>query len=184
MLDDELRALVSVEPAAGFDAQVRTRVRADSERRAAWLTWWRPLGAVMAAAAIVALAIAGSAGRDNGSGSSRPAAPLGNRAALTYLPLAAGVGAQPPMAATDPAPGADVRPAGGRLSPVDRLPAAILNPAEVRALQQLFASPPLVAAASGLERTAEGPDLEPLVIPELSFTPLAIEAAEGEPDGH
>ena len=167
MIDDELRALVSVEPAADFQARVRTRIAAEPSRAAAWNM---PL-AMLAAAATIAAVVG----------------PYWLTSVPGQLPSAV---LQSPPITLAPAPVQMLAPAPHTAPPVVRRttramprtvltatapPAVQIDRAESAALQRLF-SAPLPAAVVDLPQPRDGF----IDIPQIALEPLVVdESSEG-----
>jgi hypothetical protein len=153
--DQELRALVSVDPSPEFVARIRTTI-ATQPARTRWFSWWQPAIAVAALSFMVIVAVR-SVGDDE-------TMPIRSGGSVSWAPTADAV----PM--HRPEPPLEVRPV--RVSvrsavQIDRL--------EAEALRRLFAAPPTVAVSA-----APAP-ADAMKIPELSIAPLAqATVVEGE----
>ena len=169
MIDDELRALISVDPTPGFSTRLRTRVASDVRMR------HRRFLPQLAFAAAAVLSIA------SGALLWRDAAP-DSRSAASSVPLearavAVGVWPAPPALAARPA-----LPALGALPPAPALPARPVLAAiqfddrEARALRALFAS----TARRPLPDVPQ-PRTEPIIVPEIAIQPIADFDPEGAP---
>ena len=161
MIDDELRALVSVDPPPGWDARVKARVAADGEAGHRGLM--RNLA--LAAAAVVVIAVGASLWSNRTLDSRSAAVP----AALEARALS--VNAWPSMQhATRPArpalPALPALPAPGGAIQVDER--------EARALRELFAS------ASGLQLAVPEPRTGPIVVPDIAIEPIVDPNSEGD----
>ena len=164
MLDQELRALVSVDPSPEFEARIRTTI-ASQPVRSRGFRWWQPMAAVVM---LALLAIVAGRWPDDidevqalrSTGTWQMAAPAG--AAAMHRP----------DRHVDATP-VDI---GSRRKTVQ------INAAEAAALQQLLAQPP-TALAIVLDETAVEPaddSATGIVIPELSIAPLRVGAPLGE----
>jgi hypothetical protein len=156
MLDDELRALVSVDPPRGFQARVQATIAArPSPSR--WLPvrrhWFVP------AAAGAALAIVSWL---NAPVERTQELELLQARAIVYpAPLPSRIGSRPPV--VDPVPAV-------RRSRIQ------FDAAESRALRALFASAPAISIV-----TIVPPEDGPIVIPEISIAPLvAADSPQGD----
>jgi hypothetical protein len=170
MLDHELRALVSVEPAADFQARIRTRVGSEPARR----PWF---GAVVVKAALAPAAIAVAAFAvlywfaGPRSSSPPPAALLSSgHPGFALVPARPPIVVQPPLSAS----GADRRAPRSSMQAVVRVQ---LDRAETRALQRLF-SLPIPVAIVDQAKPVEVPEL---TIPSLLIVPVVVDGrSEGE----
>ena len=156
MLDDELRALLSPEPAADFTSRVRAAVRNDTAR-----TSWAVQGWVALAAAVV-FAFWLSDVTKRSTVANAPAI------AATFVggPAVALRGAVRDVRPIEPPSPARVR------SPLPSLarPKIQLDPVELRTLQTLFANPPAVPVE--LPEAAN----DTIVIPAITVAPLLFES--------
>jgi hypothetical protein len=159
MLDDELRALVSIDPPPGFQA----RVRAAIATQPAPSRWWQARGLWLmpaAAAAVAGLAIATWLKAPV----ERPREPqvLQARAMVDAAPLPGRIGHRPPGVTTS--------------KPAASPPAIQFDAAEGRALRALFSSAPAISIV-----TFVPPENSPIVIPEISIAPLvAADSPQGD----
>lgn len=164
MLDDELRALVSVDAPEGFQSRVQATIAA-RYAPTAWQQvrrlWFVP---VAAAAALVIAVWLNAPVEKPGEVDTLVAR------AITYVaPLPPRISSQPPA----------VRIAGPRLNaiaPAEALAAVQFDAAEGRALRALFAAAPAIAIV-----TIVPPEDAPIVFPEISIAPLvADESSKGD----
>ena len=167
MLDNELRALVSVEPSPGFEARVRKRI-AEAPPRAAWWRW--PVVSFAAVAAALMLAAVVRFGGQSPRVDPQLAPLQSQHWDATALPA-----------------GIDMQPPGVRLASEPRQFRAVvlevqINPVEADALQRLLAEPPRTATVvvAGSPVTAEPVDDPGIVIPALSIAPLEGAATTSE----
>lgn len=174
MLDQELRALVSVEPSPDFEARVRTTIAGQAAPRS-WLRLWSPMSA---AAGSVVIAIVLGHWADSNTFVQDEARSHASNATDRLLPSSGGV-ADPsplrlPVAAgterTAPLPVVVRTTAAHSMVQIDR--------AEAEALQRLFAAPPAISISVAAAARSASDALE---IPELKIAPLTIDApAEGD----
>ncbi len=165
MLDDELRALVSVDAPQGFQARVKATIAA----RQAPTTWslvrrlW--LVPVAAAAALVIAAWLNAPVE-------RPEEVelLGARATAYVAPLTPRIGSQPPAVPI-------ARPTLNTSASPEALAAVQFDAAEGRALRALFSSAPAIAIV-----TIVPPEDAPIVIPYISIAPLVADASPEKGD--
>jgi hypothetical protein len=168
MLDDELRALVSVNPSPDFQARVRTGI----SRAPARVRWLGMPAAALALAAMVVMAVAVALVFRTGDRrhESSPSPGLLTTTQATAEPA----GLVPPVAAhgrPQPAPVSVSR----RLA--DSRPDVQIDRAETRALHQLFASPIPIIIVDESEREPRGD----VVIPSISIKPLTLDTrSEGD----
>jgi hypothetical protein len=172
MLDQELRALVSVEPSPEFEARVRTTI-AQQPARTTWFRWWQP--AALAAVSLLILSIGLLTERQ----SVTPNDPATTTAALDRLlpdvPLPSSSLTAHASTLRD-----TVHPVRIPTSRVSELRHAVpprldvqIDRAEAEALQRLFNAPPWIAVDVASGPTSAGDALQ---IPGLSIAPVAIPA--------
>jgi hypothetical protein len=190
MLDDELRALTSVEPSPEFRARVRTAVANDNPPRG---IWWRPL-AVAGAAVMFAAIVWATSGtwrehRDpqvaHGEAPSAPAAIARPETTVPNTRNAVNAVAPPVRSGAPEDPPVAHRHGQGRVRALQRpettaanLPPAQIDPREAAALRQLFTTPVTVRIVEPMAGAAASGVQDDLVIPELSIAPLVIEGIE------
>ena len=181
-LNNELEALLAVEPSAGFNA----RVLAEATARPRWALPWQlaPAGALAVALAVALVIHFGSAGPT--------ALPLTGRPFASPIAFAPQLPAKPAIA-TDPisVPAMPRSRAARHLRPEAQAqstgPAVLVAMDESRALGQLFARlrPLQVASAtddSPLPLSADAPAaVRPLLVPLLVIDPL--QSSEDPPGG-
>jgi hypothetical protein len=167
MIDDELRALVSVDPTPGWEARVRSRVAADRSVAASVLM----RNVALAAAAVVAVAVGASLWSNvaRNSRSTEPAALNARAFALDGWTLLSppAVPAQPALPALPAAPALPTLPA------LPARGAVQVDPREARALRELFATAPALSLPLPEPRTG------PIVVPEIAIEPIANSNTEG-----
>jgi hypothetical protein len=168
MIDDELRALVSVEPRHGWDANLSTRVAAGAAaRQRAALRHF-----ALAAAGVVVVSASAVlwwvSARDVRSLADAP--PLEARAAaLEAWPAFESAPAMDrPALPAPPAPPALPAPPAQR-----HLRVVQVDQREARALRELFSS------ASTLSLAVPEPRSGPIVVPEIAIEPIAASNIEG-----
>jgi hypothetical protein len=164
MLDDELRALVSVDAPQGFQARVQATIAA-RQAPTAWShmrrLWFVPV------AATAALVIA--AWLNTPVETPREVEMLAGRATALAAPL-------PPRIESRPSAVQIARPTLSTTASPEALAAVQFDAAEGRALRALFASAPTIAIV-----TYVPPEDAPIVIPEISIAPLvADESSKGD----
>lgn len=173
MLDDELRALVSVDPSTGWHARVRDRVAADAERTTR--VFFRRTALTIAAIVVVAVGalLWPRASRDSG-------APARDRLfasdITSFTPLARphrpAIEAAAVSTATRAAAEHDVViPVSPRVSS----DTVQVDSREASALQDLFA----MAADLPLLDVRE-PQTGPIVVPQISIEPILDSPSEGD----
>ena len=163
MLDDELRALVSVDAPQGFQGRVQATIAA-RQAPTAWShmrrLWFVPVAAT--AALLIAAWLNAPVEK------LEEAEMLSARATAYVAPLSPRIGSQPPV----------VQIAGPRLTTIaspEALTAVQFDAAEGRALRALFASTPAIAIV-----TIVPPEDAPIVIAKISIDPLV---ADDSPQG-
>jgi hypothetical protein len=161
MIDDELRALVSVDPTPGWEARVRSRVAADRSVAASVLM----RNVALAAAAVVAVAVGASLWSNvaRNSRSTEPAALNARAFALDGWTLLSPP-AVPALPAAPALPTLPALPARGAVQ---------VDPREARALRELFATAPALSLPLPEPRTG------PIVVPEIAIEPIANSNTEG-----
>jgi hypothetical protein len=161
MIDDELQALVSVDPTPGWEARVRSRVAAADVvgRR----TLVRNLA--LAAAAVVSVAVGASLWSNvaRNSRSTEPAVLAARAVALEGWPLLS-LPARPALSALPDRPARPDLPAASAIQ---------VDPREARALRALFAT------ASSMSLAVPEPRTGPIVVPEIAIAPIGNSDSEG-----
>ena len=162
MVDDELRALVSVNPPSGFQTRVISRIATAPTRK--WWIRWPAHTVALSAAVALALLVA----RWPVPGTNAPS-PLASNAHRLLTPPAASIRAQPihtarPHYAVAPNTVDVVEPKDGAVVAFDR--------AETLALQRLFAS----NVAAAVTDSAPAPD-GPIAFAEIVIPPLPVGAS-------
>ena len=161
MADDELRALLSVDPSPDFTARVRSAVRSDRPRT----TW--ALKATFGLAALLALALSLPSFIERQTHVAGSTTLVSTPLRQANIPLREAI--------------ADLRERQPRALVRARkaLPSLVegskiqLDPRELRALRALFADPP--AAYIELPETSDGP----IVIPAVKVEPLQLDSLSG-----
>jgi hypothetical protein len=198
MLDDELRALTSVEPSPEFRARVRAAVA--STGRTTHAPWWRPL-AVLATACIVTSIVWLTAVTWRTEPASHVAAgsrvhPSDNVTAPRHIPPPDAHNAQddrditrasgaPRARTTRPRQPREHSPSTATARGISAEPTRSrvqIDPREAAALRQLFTTPLAVTVVEPTAVPATSGSQSAIVIPELSIAPLEIEALEGDDD--
>jgi hypothetical protein len=157
MIDDELRALVSVNAPAGLNARVRARVASDGEVRRR-----RLIPSLMLAAAAVTVVAVGTVLWTTAARDSRPAAALAPLEARAVTHDVWPALHHPALSAPPPLPAG--RREGGLIQ---------VDPRETQALRALFAS------ASAFPPAVPEPKTGPILVPEIAIEPIAAPNSEG-----
>lgn len=171
MLDDELRALVSVDHSPEFRARVRTRVAAGGPAAPRLGLRLAFAGATVAIAALVAGVVWFT---EPPHADSVPVLLTAQQPALPAAALSAAIVPVPPQLTGSLAPAPSGRGAhmAARGLPRSRV---IVDRAEALALQALFGAAGALPAMNFPEPTGDA-----VVIPELTIAPIVIASAEGE----
>ena len=188
MLDEELRALVSVEPPQGFEARVRATIAAQPALSPWWQVrrFWLVPAAIATGLVIAAwLNVPVEGPKEAGLLQARATA----YATPSAAPVAAALPAQIASRSLDHGSSRSLdhgssrsldhgssRSLHRRSSASARLPVVQFDAAESRALQALFSSTPAIAIV-----TIVPPEDAPIVIPGISIAPLvAVDSKEGD----